>query len=145
VSWKYALETPSTNWFKAGFDDSGWNEGLGGFGTEGTPGTIVRTTWKSPDIWLRREFVLNQEDLHGAKLQVHHDEDAEIYFNGVLAAQVTGFSTNYCELAINGQAAATLKNGANLLAVHCHQTGGGQYIDVGVVAPPGSNSPGAKE
>jgi hypothetical protein len=130
---------PPANWFKAGFDDSVWKEGLAGFGAEGTPRTIVRTAWKSPDIWLRREFILNREDLRGVMLQVHHDEDSEIYLNGVLAAQAGGYSTNYYEMKIEAQAAATLKAGPNLLAVHCHQTSGGQYIDVGLVVPQVAN------
>jgi len=145
VSWRYVTEMPGTNWSRSGFDDSGWKEGLSGFGTQGTPGALVRTTWKSADIWLRREFVLNHEDRRGAKIQIHHDEDAEIYFNGVLATQVPGFSTNYYELEINAEAAATLKPGVNLLAAHCHQTGGGQYIDVGIVAPQPIASSDAKK
>jgi hypothetical protein len=136
---------PGTNWFKAGFDDSAWKEGLAGFGTQGTPGTMVRTAWKTADIWLRREFVLGHEDLTGAKIQVHHDEDAEIYFNGVLAAQLEGFSTDYFELEMKPQAAVTLKAGVNHLAVHCHQTGGGQYIDVGIVVPQPANASETKK
>jgi len=54
------------------------------------------------------------------------------YLNGVLAAQAPGFSTQYFETNI-AAASATLKPGRNEPAVHCHQTTGGQYIDVGIV------------
>ena len=78
--------------------------------------------------------------VHAARRQVvqprpdvHHDEDMVVYLNGVLAATATGFTTAYEPLPINAAAKATLKPGKNVLAVHCRQTAGGQYIDVGLV------------
>jgi hypothetical protein len=136
VSWKYTTADPGPTWQLPDFDDSAWKKGFGGFGTaEITPGAIVGTTWNTADIWLRREFTLGTEDLRDAQIQVHHDEDAEIYFNGVLAAQFDGFSVQYFETNINTDAMDTLKPGLNRMAVHCHQTTGGQFIDVGIVIP----------
>ncbi len=136
VSWKYTLNDPGGQWQFPDFNDAAWKKGVGGFGTEGlTPGAIVGTTWDTADIWLRREFTLGAEDLRDAQIQLHHDEDAEIYFNGVLAAKVAGFSTHYYEINMNTDAADTLKPGVNRMAVHCHQTTGGQFIDVGIVIP----------
>src|ERR1017187_2043579 len=135
VSWKFTTNDPGRQWQSPDFDDSAWKKGVGGFGTGGTPGAQLGTTWNTTDIWLRREFTLGAENLRDAQIQLHHDEDAEIYFNGVQAAQVAGFSTNYFEMNINPTAADTLKPGVNRMAVHCHQTGGGQFIDVGIVMP----------
>src|SRR5207302_7047145 len=124
---------PAGEWYKTDFNDSSWKQGQAGFGTRGTPGAIVRTRWDSADVWLRRTF-----DLHGAKPQdlsllVHHDEDAEIYLNGILAAKLQSYISDYQPAPISDEARAALKDGQNSLAVHCHQTEGGQYIDVGLV------------
>ena len=133
--WKYALESPPADWYRSNFEAKGWKDGVSGFGTPETPGSRVGTLWDNSDIWLRRTFVLRQEEIKGLKLEVHHDEDAEIYLNGVLAARLGGFISGYDVFEISSEAAATLRAGTNTLAAHCHQTGGGQYIDVGLVAP----------
>ncbi|MBC8426570.1 hypothetical protein H8E07_20840, partial [bacterium] len=114
-------------------DDSAWQEGEGGFGTEGTPGAVVRTEWKTPDIWIRRTFDLPDKPLVQPALKIHHDEDAAVYFNGRLAAEVSGFTREYVTVPLDPEAVSALKSGRNVVAVHCRQTGGGQYIDVGLV------------
>jgi hypothetical protein len=133
-TWRYTLAKPPAAWFKPGFDDTAWKEGVGGFGTNGTPGAVVRTEWKTDDIWLRREFTLPGGTFQNVSLSVHHDEDAEIYLNGVLAAAAPGYVTDYEEVAMRPEARAALKPGKNVIAVHCKQTKGGQYIDVGLMA-----------
>jgi hypothetical protein len=132
AAWRYTLERPDQSWFKSDFDASAWKEGEAGFGTKGTPGAIVRTEWKSDDIWLRREIELPEGPFDRYLLVMHHDEDAEVYLNGVLACKVGGYTTGYEDFAISDEAKKSLKPGKNVIAIHCHQTVGGQYIDAGL-------------
>ena len=134
VEWRFTFDSPGDGWFKPNFADANWKSGPAGFGTTGTPGGIIRTEWKTPDIWLRREFE-GSEKLRNSPLllRVHHDEDVEIYLNGVPAAKANGHTVAYGMLPISAEAAATIVDGKNVLAVHCHQTRGGQFIDVGLV------------
>jgi hypothetical protein len=131
-TWRYTTMPPDTTWFAATFDDRGWKQGPGGFGTTGTPGAVVRTTWNTGDIWMRRHFTLTSAP--GAELQwrVHHDEDADIYLNGVLVARLAGYTSGYVRVPLDAAARGQLHQGDNLLAVHVHQTRGGQYIDLGL-------------
>jgi len=133
ITWRYTTQAPANNWFKPGFDASSWKEGPGGFGTKGTPGAVVRTEWSTPEIWLRREFVMPEGNWEDLKFRMHHDEDAEVYVDGILASQVPGYVTDYEPVRIKTKAKESLKPGRHMLAVHCRQTGGGQYIDVGLV------------
>ncbi|MDQ3815242.1 MAG: glycoside hydrolase family 2 [Armatimonadota bacterium] len=150
LNWRYTTEKPEGDaWTKPDFNDAGWKQGPAGFGTPSTPGAVVRTLWNTPDIWLRRTFEMPQDMQHivknkaweysGGSLHLdlafwaHHDEDVEIYINGVLAATAKGYTHEYEELAMTPEGKVALKPGKNLIAVHCKQTGGGQYIDVGIV------------
>ena len=133
ATWSYTTERPPENWTRPDFDASAWKQGPAGFGTKGTPGAVVRTTWKTGDIWLRREVTLPTQPYSNLQFYVYHDEDVEIYVNGEPAASEDGFTTGYVPLEINPTAKALLKPGARvLLAVHCHQTTGGQNVDVGI-------------
>ena len=133
ATWQYTTQKPGADWYRTDFDATSWKQGPAGFGTRQTPGAVVRTEWNSADIWLRREFSLDAAPVGDLALRMHHDEDAEVYLNGVLAAKATGYTSAYEETAVLPAAKTTLKSGKNCIAIHCHQTGGGQYIDAGLV------------
>ena len=66
--------------------------------TAGTPGAVIGTTWNTADIWLRRTFnpgSLTASQISNLVFRPHHDEGAELYINGVLAASVTGYTSGY--------------------------------------------------
>ena len=118
---------------KPDFDASSWKTGPSGFGTRMTPNSVVRTEWNTGDIWLRREINLDAKNIRDLSAMIHHDEDFELYINGVRAARRNGYTTDYEEIPLTNAGMEALKPGRNLIAIHCHQTGGGQYIDAGLV------------
>ncbi|MBP8605678.1 MAG: beta galactosidase jelly roll domain-containing protein [Phycisphaerae bacterium] len=132
-TWRYTTQSPSNNWVETAFDDTSWKTGRGGFGTSGTPGAVVGTVWNTSDIWMRRTFELDTVPAQGDLLLViHHDEDAQVYLNGKQIKTLSGYITNYTFAPLSPDALKLLKTGVNTLAVHCRQTSGGQYIDVGL-------------
>lgn len=134
-SWKYTTTTPSSSWYQTNFDDSRWRMANGPFASEGTPDIHIRTPWTSSDIWLRKQFsagAFNADDLNNLVFNMYHDDDCDIYINGVQAASIKGFAT-YSIVPINDAGKkALVPNGTNIIAVHCHQNEGGQGIDVGI-------------
>lgn len=133
ATWKYTTSEPVSGWNQFSFDDSQWLSGQSGFGTSGTPGAAVHTDWSSSDIWLRREIQLSGVDLSKLELWLHHDEDIEVYINGVLAFSASGWVSQYDVFPMSKEARKALKAGLNTVAIHCHQTSGGQYVDMGFV------------
>ncbi|HEY3966219.1 MAG TPA: glycoside hydrolase family 2 TIM barrel-domain containing protein [Planctomycetaceae bacterium] len=132
--WRYTTAKPSDDWYRTEAVDANWQAGPGGFGTRDTPGTAVRTEWRTPDIWIRRSFNLPEKQaLDNLQLVMHHDEDAEVYLNGVLATKTAGYTTDYQWFEIRPEARQALHAGKNVIAIHCKQTGGGQYIDAGLI------------
>jgi len=143
VPWRYSLTEPAANWFTPDFDDSAWKPGAAPFGTLEPPfARKPNTAWTTADIWLRREFQLPPGRFTDVALLLHHDEDATVYVNGVLAVKADGYNAAYEPFDIAPEARATLAPGKNVVAVHCHQTGGGQYLDLGIDAVQLENVPG---
>lgn len=130
ILWKYTLEAPATNWFAPSFNDSSWKQGEAGFGSQGTPGVVIRTPWTTQDIWLRRNFTWNGTLPKSPLLYGIHDDTAEVYLNGRSLGTIAGYNTSYD--ALSSLPEGVLKTGTNVLAVHCHQDAGGQGIDIGI-------------
>jgi beta-galactosidase/beta-glucuronidase len=131
--WRMTLEKPADGWEKPDFNAASWKENDGGFGTSMTPGSVVKTEWKTNDIWIRRNFELKEAPSGEVLLRIHYDDECEVSINGIPAVTLRGYTTAYVEAAISGEARKSLKAGGNTIAIHAHQERGGQYIDAGLV------------
>lgn len=130
--WRITERAPAADWMRPEFDASSWTLARAGFGSTGTPGARIGTEWKSSSIWLRREFSLEAALTGDVRLALHHDEDVDVWIDGVLAARCDGYTTSYGHVAISPEARTKLTPGKHVLAVSCRNTGGGQFIDVGL-------------
>ena len=131
--WRYTKTRPDDEWFAVDFDDSSWNSGPGGFGSASSPAAIVGTEWTEPDIWLRRSLMIQGDPPRAGYWRIHHDEDAEVYVNGKLVQTFPGYTQSATLVPLSEETIAALKQGRNEIAVHCRQTDGGQYIDLGIL------------
>jgi hypothetical protein len=126
--WRYTTSAVPEGWNAGGFDDRGWRSGKSGFGTH-VPNAQAATVWNTADIYLRREFEIKKVPA-AITLEVYHDEDVTIWVNGQEVARERGFVTSYRNWTLSGDAMKAFRAGKNVVAVHCHQTAGGQLIDV---------------
>lgn len=140
--WKYLIpeSEPSSSWRKAGFDDSGWEVGKGGFGYgDDDDSTIVPEGTKV--IFLRKEFtVLDSATIQSLILDMDYDDGFVAYLNGteIVRSNVTG-TPNYDKSADADREAQMytgdsprrfpidaslfqplLKNGTNVFAIQIH-------------------------
>ena len=137
-TWRYVTVRPPDDWSQPAFDDAAWKSGPGGFGDNAPGHGIIGTPWTDTpgDIWLRRTVrlgPLSPAQIARLVFRDYHDEDVDVYVNGVPAYSASGYISSYEYRPLSPEARRAIRPDAdNLLAVHCHQTGGGQYIDVGI-------------
>lgn len=131
--WKYRFAPPSGNWSSKDYDDSKWKSGEGGFGDGKTNKFPTGTTWSGDGIWLRRTFELKEGNYSDLQLSIGRMQDAKVYINGVLAADLKGNGNGYEYVPISEEALKTIKPGLNVLAVSARQTVGSHYIDAGLI------------
>ena len=76
-------------------------------------------------IYLRRTFHLPDGiDLQNLRFWLAHDEDVEVYINGVPALKRDGYRYDYALYTVSADALTALKTGRNTLAVRCRQSTG---------------------
>ena len=128
--WNYTVRKPAQEWIEVGYNDKDWNIGMAGFGKVG-PKEKVGTKWETSDIWLRTNFRLETIP-KTFRMTLKHDEDVQVYLNGKLVFQNTGLFSKYETHDISQESADVLQTGKNVMAVHCINTEGGQFIDLGL-------------
>lgn len=132
-AWRWTTEKPGNNWNQSDFDDGQWKTGKSGFGKEGTPNAVIKTPWTAPDIWLRAEVAIEDPAaIVAGQWRLYHDENCEVFVNGKQVIRQRGFVTQYMDVPLGPEALSALRPGRNIIAVHCRQTDGGQYIDLGL-------------
>jgi len=135
-SWKYTKTEPSAEWTQLNYEESGWTEGLAGFGKD-----VLKpnTVWDGKGwIYLRKKFKssISEKTNLTLSLRLFNDDQVEVYINGGLAYKSEpGYVLSYVEndVYIEGEE-KFIKNGENVIAVRCYQDGGGQFIDCGLNA-----------
>ena len=132
--WNYTFDNPGDNWYKDSFDFSTWRTGRAGFGDNDSHNNPRNSEWTGDDIWMRQIFELEELPQKGATLaiKIKHDDAANVYINGKHIVEMRGANSSYNLEITDLEARKILKKGKNLIAIHCHEDGGDQYIDAGI-------------
>jgi len=131
--WHYTTKAPAGNWTGVTYDSNSWSKGKAGFGAGKTSDITIHTEWNTPDIWLRKEFEIPAGKLpKHPVLHIFYDDIAKVYINGIEVdnGQFDPYQTAYAAFDIDSK---VFKEGKNSIAIHCHQIGGGQGIDAGII------------
>lgn len=129
AQWKYTETDPSGDWQTPAYDDSAWKSGQAPFTDDRS---AAKTIWTSKSLWVRRKFNLENTDVNKLFLNIYHDDNVEVYLNGEKVFSFTGWTNDYKYIPIN-KFKDKLKKGENVLAMHCVNTAGGQWLDAGLV------------
>lgn len=141
-AWKgnFTFDKPEDNWTSPDYSADKWNVGKGAFGTNDQP--AVRTEWNTKDIWVRREFTLDDININNSiYLKYSHDDIFELFLNGEKIVS-TGYEwKNNVLIELKEDVKKKLRKGKNVIAAHCHNTTGGAYVDFGIYTPSDESAP----
>ncbi len=131
--YRFTFNDPGVGWEQPGFDDSSWSTALAPFGRGTVEGASYRSSWIGPDIWLRGDFDYIGPAGGSTYLRAFHQKELTAYVNGAFAASSADSSATYEDLPISAAANASIESGPGLIAAHCRQTAGAQFLDLGLV------------
>ncbi|MDO5571706.1 MAG: DUF4965 domain-containing protein [Bacteroidales bacterium] len=131
---KYVFSEPKKGWTKLDFDDKTWNNGVGAYGSDSKEyGGYINTEWDTKDIWIRKKIVL-EKDLSDTELylQYSHDDIFELYINDMQVVGTGYMWRKNVRQYLNQRIKDSLKEGENIIAMHCQNEKGGSIVDVGL-------------
>ena len=131
VECRFTETEPGKNWMTESFDDKNWQTGKMPLGKGW--GNNQATNWESKEIWVRRVVDLEKTNIEQLILQLRHDDDVEVYINGIPA-----YSCKECyigaikEYKLSEEVKKGLRKGKNIIALHCINPAGDAWLDVGI-------------
>lgn len=137
-----AVSAPA-GWFKADYDDSGWQTKRFPTASAGT-GAPYYSQWDGTYnvLYIRREFYIDHDPtIDTYRFYTYHDDDYKVYLNGMTLDSQNGWTTNFNNYRVVSIAPSKLKLGRNVLAVQVQQNWGGAYFDCGVIRIEGKEAP----
>ena len=130
---QYTRRKPADGWQNLNFDDKSWQKGHGAFGTDNN--LNIRTPWTEEysDIWVRRTVNLTKAQTEGDLYVVYsHDDACEVYINGRQVGTGIMELVEGKKVRLDGKNASLLKEGKNVIAIHCYNKTGGALVDCGI-------------
>jgi eukaryotic-like serine/threonine-protein kinase len=138
VPWRFTTQQPAEGWMAATFDDASWEEGPAPFGGHLRAQRVgsVRSAWSTPEIWLRHTFeVPTNDNASNLLVRLNVDDSAEVFLNGQRLLHRTGWTEEkYVWEAPSTALSALVVQGTNAIAVHCRNTWGEAFVDLGLFA-----------
>ncbi len=120
AEWKYIVPTSNQgdSWKNKGFDDSGWNTGMSGFGYGDNDDATILNNIIS--VYIRREFaVANLQDISSLVLSIDFDDGFVAYINGHEIARsnlgTAGSAVTYNQSAASREACDVRRRGSGEL------------------------------
>ncbi|MDB5210636.1 MAG: hypothetical protein JWQ30_1463, partial [Sediminibacterium sp.] len=130
---KFTETEPAEGWMNKNFNDVQWKTGAAPFGSSKSRS---KTLWTSKNIWMRRSFVLNDLNINKLFLKLHHDDNVEVYLNGSLVYTCNCWNGKPQLFELTDEMKSKLVKGENIIAIHCANTAGGAWLDVGLANEP---------
>ena len=130
---RYTREKPADGWQNPDFNDSSWKTGKAAFGTDNNAN--IRTAWtdEHSDIYVRRTVDISAKDLESELFLVFsHDDACEIYINGTQVGKGEMTLMEGIRVNLSGEKKKLLREGKNVIAMHCYNNTGGALVDFGL-------------
>lgn len=132
---KIKRSNAAANWYERDASESGWTNGYGAFGSQNEYDGVY-TNWNDlSQYYIRRHVTLTEEDLKSDLWIIYsHDDNFELYINGVKLAEATNGETwkQNVKVHLQGASRDALVVGDNVIAFHVINTRGGALADVGL-------------
>jgi hypothetical protein len=120
--WNYSTREPEGDWYDFSFDDSEWSSGQAGFGYRGRYRVFGNgTAWDTTDLWLRREFLLEEIPEGRILLNfVSFNCISAVYLNGEKLAVLSPTKDHHQTIDLDMALKRLLREGRNVIAVYAY-------------------------